>query len=231
MPLALLCGSVLLLLLALVAFWPAYLSRPAPQVDGYTHLHAASGGLWLLVLLLQPLAMARRRLALHRAVGRSAWVLGPAFVVSALLLAHYRFSRMAPATFAAEAYTLYLPLSAALLFAVALALALAWRRDARLHSRFMASTALLLVDPVLGRALAFHVIELPQFWHYQLITFALELAVLFAMAHSLPAGSAPRQVFGRFAAFYAAVQLAWFLLPHSPAWLAFARWFRQLPLS
>lgn len=231
MPVALLSGSLALLLLALAAFWPAYLSRPAAGIDGYTHLHAAAGGLWMALLVLQPVAMARRQVALHRAVGRAAWVLGPLFVASSVLLAHHRFSRMPAATFAAEAYTLYLPLSAALLFATAWTAALAWRRDARLHSRFMVCTALLLVDPVLGRTLAFHAFELPEFWHYQLITFTLELALLAVLLRTLPSGSPQRALFGRFAALYAAVLLAWFALPRTAGWVAFAAWFRGLPLT
>lgn len=230
LPIALAFGSLTLFVLALPAFWPAYLSKPLAP-DRYTHFHAAVGALWLALLIAQPALIALRRSDVHRAVGRAAFALAPLFVLSAILLAHFRFSRMDTATFAAEAYTLYLPLSAALLFGAAFALAMRFRRVASLHARFMACTALVLVDPVVGRVLAFHVIELAQFWHYQLITFALEAAILAALALSLARGSAARRIFGAFAAAYLSVLGLWFTVPRTALWHDFAGWFRQLQLT
>lgn len=152
-------------------------------------------------------------------------------MLSGILLAHQRFSRMDDATFAAQAYTLYLPLSAALLFGAAVTLALVRRRSMPLHSRLMACTALVLLDPVVGRVLAFYVIELPQFWHYQLITFSLESAVLVALARSLPTPGGQRRGFVRFAAAFAFVLALWFVAARSPAWHVAADWFRHLPLT
>jgi hypothetical protein len=152
-------------------------------------------------------------------------------VLSSLLLAHHRFSRMDAATFEREAYTLYLPLSAALLFACAYALAVVHRRDVRLHARFMACTGLLLLDPVLGRVLAFHVVQLPELWHYQLVTFGAECAVVLARARTLPPRSRPRLAFAVFAGGYVSVLACWFFVPHLPAWKSFAQWFRGLPVT
>lgn len=137
---------------------------------------------------------------------------------------------MDPTTFLREAYTLYLPLSAAALFAAAFSLAISYRRITALHARFMACTALLLIDPVVGRFLAFYVVELPRFWHYQLITFALELAALVCLCRTLGRSPESRPFFA-FASAYAAVLLLWFVAPHTVAWLAFATWFRELPIT
>jgi hypothetical protein len=167
----------------------------------------------------------------HRALGKVSYLAAPLFLLSGLLLAHYRFSRMEEATFASEAYTLYLPLSVSLLFLVAYVLALVHRRKAALHGCFMLCTALLLVDPVVARALAFHVVQLPEFWHYQIITFAIELVILLALLRALPRRSAERRSFARFATMFGAVQLLWFVAPRSAAWLSFAEWFRRLPLT
>jgi hypothetical protein len=224
-------GAVGLLVLALVAFWPLYLSRPFASIDAYTHVHAAIGVLWLGLLITQPLLLLASRSATHRALGRVSYVLAPLFVVSSLLLAHYRFSRMDAATFEREGYTLYLPLSAALLFACAFGLALVHHRPTRLHARFMACTALLLVDPVVGRVLAFRVVELQVPSHYQFITFGMESALILALLATLPPSAKDRRLFGSFAAGYIAVLGLWFVLPHAPAWQGFAQWFRTLPLT
>ena len=224
-------GTLALLFLAAFAFWPTYLSKPLAPVDRYTHVHAAAGLLWLLLLATQSLLISRNLRPAHRMLGRVSYALAPLFVLSSVLLAHHRFSRMDPATFEREAYTLYLPLSAAVLFAVGYALALRHRRVLPLHARFMACTALLLVDPVLGRFLAFHVVELPQFWHYQVITFGVEFAVLSALWRTLPPALPDRAAFLHFACGYAAVLLLWFVAPRMDAWLLFATWFRQAPLT
>src|SRR5256885_15767933 len=76
-----------LFLVALIAFWPSYLSRIA-RASGYTHLHAATASAWMLLLVAQPLAIRTRRLAWHRALGRASYVLAPLVVVSMILLAH-----------------------------------------------------------------------------------------------------------------------------------------------
>ena len=57
-------ASLSFMVLSTVAFWPAYLSRPARTVDLYTHAHAALGAAWLIVLFAQSrLAQARRHAA------------------------------------------------------------------------------------------------------------------------------------------------------------------------
>src|SRR5690349_6799006 len=117
-------GSVGLLAVALFAFWPSYIAKPFPSIDLYTHLHAAIGVLWLLLLALQGWLIATNRRSAHGAIGRASYVIAPSFVLSAVLLAHFRSSRMDDATFAQEAYTLYLPLSAALLFGAAWTMAM-----------------------------------------------------------------------------------------------------------
>jgi hypothetical protein len=219
-----------LLALTVAAFWPTYLSKPFGSADRFTHLHAVLGATWLLLVISQAHLINARKFAVHRAIGRLSFLIAPAFVLSSVLLAHHRFSSMDSATFASEAYTLYLPLSASALFAVAFSLAVTYRNAPPLHARFMACTALLLVDPVLGRALAFHVIELPQFWHYQLITFGVELALLGVMVRTLRPSAKPH-VFSAFAATYAAVLMLWFIAPRTEPWLVFAKWFRELPIT
>ena len=219
-PHALTYASVALATLALFAFWPTYLSKPIGNADAYTHLHVAIGTLWLTLLVTQPMLIRRRRPALHRRLGQTSW-----------LLAHHRFSRMDAATVGQEAYTLYLPLSAALLFAAAWALALIHSDRVALHARFMACTAIVFIDPVLGRVLGFHVIQLEAFWHYQLITFAVEGLLLVALLLSLAPRTRERRIFGAFAACYAAVLVLWFFAAPTAQWRDFAAWFRRLPLT
>lgn len=73
------------LLLALIAFWPTYLSRIGAST-AYTHLHAVTAVLWMMMLVAQPAAIRARRLDLHRGLGKISFGLVPLIVLSVVLL-------------------------------------------------------------------------------------------------------------------------------------------------
>jgi len=91
--------------LTIAAFWPSYLSRPFAKIDGYTHAHATLGAIWLFLLLAQTFLIRTGKRDAHRALGKLSYLFAPLFFLSGLLLANFRFSRMAEAIFAKEAYT------------------------------------------------------------------------------------------------------------------------------
>lgn len=218
-----------LFLLVLAAFWPRYLGRPFRTVDGWTHLHAVLGLAWLGLLFAQPLLVRFRRIGWHRTLGRGSWLVALAFVASGVLVAHARFAAMDAPTFRAEAPWLYLPLFSAACFLLAFALGQRHRRNPPVHGRLMAATALLLIDPVLGRILFFHFPALPAPWIYQAITFGLTdaLAAFLLLSHRGPGRTALRGLF----VVLATAHLLWFTFAPSSSWSVFARWFRELPLT
>jgi hypothetical protein len=213
--------------LALVAFWPTYLSLGPAASSAYTHLHAVTATAWMLLLIAQPIALRRRRFALHRTLGRLSFVLAPLFVAAVLLLAHDRIRGLDGPAFAIQSYVLYLQLSLAALFALAYALAVAWRRRTAWHARFMICTALTLVDPVVIR-LMFWIQPIPA-WNYQWFTFGLTdalLVLLIWLERHQPVG---RGVFPAMLAVFVALQLPAVLgLTASAPWQAFARWVAAL---
>ncbi|MGE0439527.1 MAG: hypothetical protein AB7L66_03080 [Gemmatimonadales bacterium] len=213
----------------ILAFWPRYFSRLG-EVDGYTHLHASLGGTWLLLLLTQALLMHRGRLAAHRLLGRASYLLGPAFAVSGVLLAHHRFSRMSAEAYAVEGRFLYLPLMVSALFAAAFALGVRWRASRAVHARFMVATAVVLVDPVFGRIMGFYLPPMPDVW-YQAITFSTTAAILLGLARSVSGGGEAGRAFRTFAVGATVVLALFFAVPRTGAWLAFGEWFRRLPLT
>lgn len=220
-----------LLLLAAAAFWPLYLSKRWAAIDGYTHAHAALGTLWMLALVVQPVLAGRGHRRTHRAVGRVSLLIAPGFVLSGLLLTHFRVSRLTEAAFAREGIYVYLPLAVAILFAVACGLGFRWRSSPRVHARFMVSTALLLVDPVLARMMFFYLPPLPSDHLYQAITFTLIAAVMLCLVISLPPQAPGRSWYRNYCLGAAAVLALFFVVPYTSAWLAFVNWFRVLPLT
>ena len=230
LPLRLAITAVAMLALAVLAFWPQYLSK-FRAADAYTHLHAVLGLAWLLLLVAQPLLFQARRLSLHCTVGRYACALGAAFVLSGVLVAHRSVNRMTPDVFEREGHFVYLPLVMAALFAAALALGVAWRTAPAVHARFMACTALPLLDPLLARILFFHFPPLPAEFLYQTPAFLIVGGTLALLLKSLPRRSAGRSAFGVFSLATTSALLLFFLTPYSAGWLAFARWFRSMPMT
>jgi len=230
LPLLLSISAVALLALAAVAFWPGYLSKLG-AADRYTHAHAVLGTCWLLLLAAQPLLIIARRRPWHRVLGRIGVLVGASFVISGILVAHRSVARMGVDQFAREGRHVYLPLAMAGIFALALLLAVAWRRTPSLHGRFMSATALPLLDPLFARLLFFYAPALPAESLYQVPAFAASAAILVALLVSLPAASGGRSSFLYFSLSVAVLLLGFFVLPHTPAWLAFAAWFRALPVT
>jgi len=221
---------VVLFLVALLAFWPTYLSLSPSASSAYTHLHALTAAIWMLILVVQPVLIKSRRVALHRTIGKATYFLAPLIVVSILLLANNRI-RIAPAdAYAIQTYILYLQLSLALLFAGLYALAVWFRRNTALHARLMVCTSLTLIDPVVIR-LMFWAQPSPS-WNYQWATFGLADLALLGMIwldrHYPPGRSLLLWVL---AALLVTQVPALFGLTDGPAWQSFARWFASVPLT
>ncbi len=230
MALRLALAAAVLLALAPIAFWPQYLSRLG-EADGYTHAHALPGTAWLLLLVGQPLLVHRRAVGMHRALGRIAVPLGAAFFVTGILTAHRGLSRLTPEQLGTDGYIVYLPLSMTLIFGVALALGVTWRSSRPVHARFMAATALPLLDPLLARILGFYGPTLPAEFLYQVPAFSLAVGALVGLSATLPPGVRGGRGFQLFAVGTAVVLVAWFAAPYSGGWATFARWFQALPIT
>ena len=218
---------VLLLGLAVVAFWPSYLAT-FPAGDAHVHTHAALMLLWFGLLFVQPMLVRSGRLDLHRTLGRLSCVLVPLIALQSLLLAHARIQLLDDAVMQAEGHFLFLPLAGAWLFLAAWALGVAHRRRTPMHARFMLGTALALIDPVVARLLFFFAPPLPHLLLYSAIGYGLTDALLLVLLLRERPGSPARRAYALLLAVFGVTHLLWFTLGQTPAWLAFAYAFRGL---
>jgi hypothetical protein len=214
-----------------LAFWPQYLSRPFSGLDRYTHLHALAGSLWILLLIAQSASAHARRVAAHRVLGRASYGLAPLFVVSSVLLSHHRLVSMNDATFATEGAAHFLPFYATAAFVLAYAGGLWFRRWPAAHGRFMLCTAIPLIDPVLGRTLAFYLPPFPNPWLYQVVTFGVATAVAAMVIVGFRGPATARRALVGYLAVLVGLQLGWFTVSPTAAWLAAVGWFRAVPLT
>jgi hypothetical protein len=185
----------------------------------------------MLIVIVQPLLILRGSKVAHRMIGRSSLAVALAFVLSGLLLAHFRVNRMSDATFVKDGIYIYLPLAFAMLFAAACALGVRWRSSSLVHARFMLSTALLMIDPVVSRIMSFYMRPLPSEHLYQGITFSLTVAVMAYLTISLPQQTPGRIWYRNYCLGTTAIFALFFAVPYTGTWLGFVRWFRALPLT
>lgn len=213
--------------LVLAGFWRTYFSRPG-LADAVTHLHAGFMLAWVAMLLVQPWLVRTRRTALHRQVGQFSYGLMPGMLLTALWLSHLRMAAAAPAMFGLQATLLYLGMAASLMLALFWGLAIRHRRAPALHARYMVATALVMIDPAMARLMLALLPEGVRFnpsWGGYALTFAI-LAVLVWRDRGLPR---VRRVFRWVALPFAVNFVLMHVVPATPSWQAFARWWGGLP--
>jgi hypothetical protein len=175
-----------------LAFWPGYFSIFS-TVPFALHAHGAAGTLWIGMLAAQSWLIHEDRRDLHRQLGIASLALFPFFVAASaavsVLMAQQFASRSSPFD---VAYDPRLGLGSVGLvagFAYCYWQALRWRRKVHPHSRYMLSTVLFLLPPILERLyrfVPFLQVRGPQdFWKFALdiqIANALAVAVAFCLA-------------------------------------------------
>jgi hypothetical protein len=78
----------LAVLVTWVGFSTSYFGR-LQQTDIYHHIHGATAGLWMLLLIIQPILYQRGKIALHRKLGKiSAIILVPLLVLGGIKMMH-----------------------------------------------------------------------------------------------------------------------------------------------
>ena len=214
-----------LLIAAIPAFWPSYLFPKKYETDWHVHLHGIAMLLWMLMLIVQSTLAGRRSFEAHRAIGKTSFVLVPVILASTLLLAHYR---MRSGINRELLYFFYVQSALLVQFLVAYFFAIANRRMPPVHMRFMACTALALVDPILARLLYNHFgIEPPLL---QLITYGfIDLILVALIVHDRIEQHYARAYQGMLVVFLV-TQVPTFFITGTKEWLAFTKAFAKLPL-
>lgn len=141
---------LMMLLVAFAAFYPSYFSQLS-RTDAVRHFHGVVATAWIALLATQGLLMWRRQVALHRRLGRLAYVIAPLFVISGLLIIQDMARGANPFQQAFGARLAFVDLLATGMFAASVWLAIRDRRQVQRHARWMACTALLLLPPAVGR--------------------------------------------------------------------------------
>jgi hypothetical protein len=173
-------GIILLIVLVQVGFFKTY-TWFFPEFDGFTaaqHFHGMMMMCWLLMLLVQPILILKRKMELHRLMGTLSYVLAPLVLLSMYLVIHSRYEIYLERGGQTKAVISWISLNFRLMvyFAVLYFLAIYYRHRTELHMRYMCSTAFLLIAPALVRVM----ISYPQFSHADSHSFDRNANVLIA---------------------------------------------------
>jgi hypothetical protein len=157
-------GYILLALLPIfiAGFWIPYFSeipRFDPSITVSVHLHALLLFAWIVLLVLQPLAIRIGAYNLHRNLGRMSYILMPLIVISAIAMIHKEYREhvaggmRSSAALAAE----FLSLSQLALLGIFYCSAIVHirRRQAAAHMRYMICIALVLLPAGLARTFGY----------------------------------------------------------------------------
>ena len=80
-----------LVVLILFGFWPSYFSKffnGTANFTFYFHFHASIVGIWVSMLIIQPILIRKKKIHLHRLVGKISYLVSPLIFISIMLLSH-----------------------------------------------------------------------------------------------------------------------------------------------
>ncbi|MBT8258143.1 MAG: hypothetical protein KJO49_06695 [Bacteroidia bacterium] len=144
------------LLVVLIGFSKTYFVKLGDFTLPY-HVHGISATLWMILLIIQPYLFQKGRLKTHRILGWTSLVLVPTLIIAGIIMmrlmiqgqANYPPNIVYKLAFI-DAFTL-------LGFAVLFILALYYRKNLKLHSRFMVATIFGPLLPALTRLFIFSI--------------------------------------------------------------------------
>lgn len=142
-------GFIFLLIIPLtvIGFYPTYFGL-FPKFDEYidtlVHLHFFLSTLWVAILIAQPFLVVNRKYKWHKRFGKSTYIIFPLWVLSFFIMIYKVIEK--------EDYDyLVFPVGNMLILIILYYLAIKYRKTTAKHMRYMISSAIVLIDPTVGR--------------------------------------------------------------------------------
>lgn len=218
---------MMLIPLTILAFWPSYFSIIFSDIvtpSFYAHFHGIMMMIWISLLIVQPILIRKKRLNIHRILGKISYIVGPVVFISMLMMTHQtRRVIIDPTAIIFTNLNLWL---------ICYIIAIAYRHKTYIHARAMIGTAVSMLDPIFMRLMFFIIVP---FTHLsQLIAFyigmGMVLGVLIAIIILERKQKKGRWIFPLILVYYALSYTIIFngieILPDS-----FNKWFNSLPLT
>jgi len=143
--------------IALIGFWPTYLSRLG-EVPWYGHFHGLLVFGWYALLLVQAWLIGSGHRPVHRALGKLSFAWVPLLLVATFIIARHLLGKGddPPTLYNLSIFSLIVPLMAS--FALLYVQAIRHRRNMALHARYMLGTGIVYLLPAWSRLLGIYVL-------------------------------------------------------------------------
>ncbi len=209
--------------LILVGFWRSYFSKfynGTADFTFYFHFHATMVGIWILMLIVQPILIRKKKLEWHRLIGKLSYLVFPLIFVSIILLSHSRKT-----TFSEDwDIGLFVTFKDLLILGVAYFIAIKNRHQIDLHARGMIATGIVCIEPAAAR-IPFH----PEYGYFAVLALVYSvLGILIFIERKQKKG---RWVFPLILGLYLMVHSVIIFGIHFSLWQSFGRWFYGLSLT
>lgn len=213
-----------LLVILVAGFWKTYFSIFFDGPHPAHHLHGVVMTLWVLLLIGQASLIRSRSMKTHRALGQTAYLLGPLVVITGIIVTLHNIAAAPDPTVPFMLSLYWFGWFSALAFGILFALAMMHRRDFQLHGRYMIATGLVFLFPGLSRLIYLGTeqfgIAPPDFYHLQ---FLVGLAGLALIAWDRMQGRI-RAPFVVFSALWGLHLVVWTQIPGWAWWRSFTAW-------
>ncbi len=148
-----------LVAIVLSGFWKSYFSSFFKEVTSdyafYFHFHATMVSLWIVMLIVQPILIRKKKLNAHRSIGKLSYLLMPLLVLSIFLMHNY-IGKLFPG----KADFMFVMGQGILLLLILFIIAIWNRHNVNVHARAMVSTGIIFIEPALIRLL--HWVHIPN---------------------------------------------------------------------
>lgn len=214
-----------------LGFWPTYFSK---YFDGtanfnlYFHFHFMMASLWIGLLIVQPLLIKKKKLAIHKQIGKLSFIILPLFIISVILLKHHQIGGKVTEGLGAS---LWLQLKDIIIISVMYTIAIVNRHTIQIHARAMIATGIVFIEPTLGRFIILTVLPEPNFILGLGITVAIMYTLIISLIIIERKQTSGRWVFPLLLLLFMVFHYLIFNQVSFPLWDSFAKWFVELPIT
>jgi hypothetical protein len=149
-------GMILIFIIVHIGFHATYIKH-FPEFTGFSwihHIHGALMGSWVILLVLQPILIYKRRFTVHRFFGKLTYAIAPFLIISMILVAKQNYQtgvlKKASVDVMAIQSITWMQL---FMFVLFYSLAIYYRKFTYKHMRFIIGTAIIMIGPPINRIL------------------------------------------------------------------------------
>jgi hypothetical protein len=149
-------GMILMFIIVHIGFHATYIKH-FPEFTEFSwihHVHGALMGSWVLILVLQPILIYKRRFTLHRFFGKLTYAIAPLLIISMFFVARHNYQTGVLKKASVEVMAIQsITWMQLLMFVLFYSLAIYYRKFTYNHMRFIIGTAIIMIGPPINRIL------------------------------------------------------------------------------